>query len=167
MGEVLPDVHVHKHPCGHVVPGFLKQNEDASPRRSYKGAGQKQQEAVALDERRGLATEGEAPEGHLLRFGLQLLQNAREQLREKSHPQESDVVSRFFSRADIPCFLPSKVRMVEGYWSVICQCQSAMKNNNKKRCPSGIHISIYLYILFFFFCNKATNIKLLNRCLRL
>lgn len=26
------------------------------------------------------------------------------------------------------CFLPNKVQMVEGYWSILCQFESALKN---------------------------------------
>lgn len=76
--------------------------------------------------------------------------NTQERLLEKSHPQKPDRCRQsLFSRVDIPCFLPNKVQTVEGYWSVICQLQSAMKKNKKMMPFWYTYIYIYIYIFFF------------------
>lgn len=66
------------------------------------------------------------PRTQQLHFGLQLSQ----ELQGTASSEVPSIKVRCHQSlvgVDI-CFLTNKVQMVEGYWSIICQFQSALKN---------------------------------------
>lgn len=164
MGDAELDIHTHEHVCGHIASGVLIRDKDVSPWRPTSGpAGSSSQLWCRMKGKGRVARPGSR--GPSARFGYSCHRSARGRLLEKSHPQRSCSQSPS-SREDIPCFLPNKVQMVKGHWSVICQSQSAMKNLKKKKKRMPVWYT-YISLHIFSFFNKATNIELSNRRLRL
>lgn len=105
------DIDIHRHTCALVRPGILKQR-DVSPT-ILEWVNQRLQEDIRLDEWQGKSCrKARLPSTISSALVYSCHSKGREWFLEKSHPQKSGVISHFFSRADVPCFLPNKVQMV-------------------------------------------------------